>query len=66
MLADARAVDRLDDFGDARFREPMRVLLGALDDAPLNEAGIELLVLSHIGNCPALVELVATRLEAML
>jgi sirohydrochlorin ferrochelatase len=35
--------------------------------APLaREAGIELLVLPHIGNCPALVELVATRLEAML
>lgn len=30
------------------------------------EAGIELVVLPHIGNCPALVELVAARLEAML
>jgi sirohydrochlorin cobaltochelatase len=35
-------------------------------DPLAREAGVELLVLPHIGNCPALVELVATRLEAML
>lgn len=35
-------------------------------DPLAREAGIELLVLPHIGNCPALVELVATRLEALL
>jgi hypothetical protein len=30
-----------------------------------HQAGTELLVLPHIGNCPALVDLVAGRLEAM-
>jgi hypothetical protein len=36
ILAEARAKAALDDFGDASFREPMRVLLAALDQ----EAGL--------------------------
>jgi hypothetical protein len=43
VLAAARAVDGLEDFGDPAFREPLRVLLGALAEAPLNALGTKLL-----------------------
>jgi hypothetical protein len=40
IIADARAVDGLDDFGDERFREPMGQLLWSLQhEARLNEIG---------------------------
>jgi len=53
VLASARAVDGLEDFGDTGFREPLRVLLQGLCDAPLNELGAKLLrssVVHSLGN----------------
>jgi len=43
LLAEARAVDGLDDFGDEAFRVPLRVLLASLREAPLNRMGASLL-----------------------
>jgi len=43
VLADAQAGDGLVDFGDDVFREPLRVLLASLEEAPLNELGVRLL-----------------------
>lgn len=40
ILASARRVDGLDDFGEPGFVEPMRVLLGSLAEAPLNDLGV--------------------------
>ena len=39
ILAAARRIDGLDDFGDEAFRAPMRVLLAALAEAPIHELG---------------------------
>lgn len=39
LLADARRKAGLSDFGDPAFREPLRVLLESLADAPLNAVG---------------------------
>jgi hypothetical protein len=43
VLAGARAVDGLDDFGDEIFREPLGVLLAAFAEAPLNALGTSIL-----------------------
>jgi len=43
LLAAARGVDGLDDFGDKVFHEPLRVLLAAFAEAPLNPLGAGLL-----------------------
>lgn len=43
VLADAREIDGLDDFGDEGFREPLRELLASLAAAPLNGLGAKLL-----------------------
>jgi hypothetical protein len=43
VLADARALDGLDEFGDEGFREPLRVLLASLAEAPLNDLGTSIL-----------------------
>ncbi len=43
ILADARAVDGLRDFGDEGFREPLGVLLAALAAAPLHDLGAVIL-----------------------
>ncbi len=43
ILADARAVDGLRDFGDEGFREPLGVLLAALAAAPLHDLGAAIL-----------------------
>jgi len=39
LLASARRKTGLDDFGDPAFREPLRVLLASLAEAPLNAVG---------------------------
>jgi len=39
LLAEARRKTGLSDFGDDAFREPLRVLLASLADAPLNAVG---------------------------
>lgn len=39
LLADARERAGLDDFGDEGFREPLRVLLASLAEAPLHAVG---------------------------
>jgi hypothetical protein len=43
LLADARAIDGLTDFGEDPFREPLAVLLAAYSAAPLTELGTALL-----------------------
>jgi len=43
VLAAAHKVDGLDDFGDEVFREPLRVLLAAFAEAPLNALGASIL-----------------------
>ena len=43
LVASARAVDGLVDFGDEAFREPLHVLLRAYADAPLREVGATIL-----------------------
>lgn len=43
VLATAQAAEGLSDFGDDEFREPLSVLLRALDDAPLSEMGVGLM-----------------------
>jgi hypothetical protein len=43
LLAEARAFDGLDAFGDESFREPLRVLLASLAEAPLNALGARIL-----------------------
>ena len=43
VLAEARAFDGLDAFGDEVFREPLRVLLASLAEAPLNALGARIL-----------------------
>ena len=43
VLAEASAIDGLTDFGDPSFREPLRVLLDSLAQAPLNALGSGLL-----------------------
>jgi hypothetical protein len=39
LLADARRRTGLEDFGDEGFREPLRMLLASLSEAPLNAVG---------------------------
>lgn len=43
LLADARAIDGLDAFGDEGFREPLRMLLASLAEAPLSPLGVAIL-----------------------
>jgi hypothetical protein len=43
LLAEARRKTGLEDFGDDAFREPLRVLLGSLAEAPLNAVGVAVL-----------------------
>jgi len=43
LLEDARRRTGLDDFGDDSFREPLRVLLQSLAEAPLNAVGTTVL-----------------------
>jgi len=43
VLASARAIDGLEDFGDTGFLEPLRALLQSLAEAPLNDLGTKLL-----------------------
>ena len=43
VLAEARALDGLDEFGDEVFREPLRVLLASLAEAPLSAIGAKIL-----------------------
>ncbi|MEO8605053.1 MAG: sulfotransferase [bacterium] len=43
VLAAARAVDGLDDFGPEPFREPLRVLLASYAAAPIHVAGAKIL-----------------------
>ena len=43
VLADARAKEQLEDFGRARFEEPLAVLLDSYAAAPLNDLGVHLL-----------------------
>ena len=43
ILADARAIDGLADFGDEGFVEPLRVLLASLAEAPLHGLGSSIL-----------------------
>jgi hypothetical protein len=43
VLAAARAFDGLDAFGDEAFREPLRVLLASLAEAPLSALGAKIL-----------------------
>jgi len=43
VLASASAADGLSDFGDEAFRDPLRMLLASLKDAPLNELGARIL-----------------------
>lgn len=43
VLAAARAVDGLDDFGDEPFREPLRVLLASYARAPIHGLGARIL-----------------------
>ena len=43
VLAEARAFDGLDEFGDEVFREPLRVLLASLAEAPLSALGARIL-----------------------
>jgi len=43
VLAEARAYDGLDAFGDEVFREPLRVLLASLAEAPLSALGAKIL-----------------------
>ena len=43
VLAEARAYDGLDAFGDEVFREPLRVLLASLAEAPLSAHGAKIL-----------------------
>jgi hypothetical protein len=43
VLAAARAVDGLGDFGDESFREPLRVLLAAYAEAPIHSLGAKIL-----------------------
>ena len=43
ILADARAADGLTDLGDKAFRDPLRMLLTSLGDAPLHAIGARLL-----------------------
>jgi hypothetical protein len=43
VFADARSVDGLDDFGDEVSREPLRVLLASVAEAPLNALGASIL-----------------------
>ncbi|HEX5068482.1 MAG TPA: sulfotransferase, partial [Myxococcota bacterium] len=43
VLAEARAYDGLDAFGDDVFREPLRVLLASLAEAPLSALGAKIL-----------------------
>jgi hypothetical protein len=58
ILAEARAKAGLDDFGDESFREPLRVLLGALD----REAG--LLDFGRAAQRGRIVDLLVNRLRA--
>ena len=57
LLASARRREKLDDFGDASFREPLRVLLGALE----REAGLS--PLGRVMTRQLLLGLLATRLR---
>ena len=53
VLASARAIDGLEDFGDTGFLEPLRALLNSLAAAPLNDPGSKLLrasVVHSLGN----------------
>ena len=43
LLASARAVDGLSDFGDEGFRDPLRELLASLQEAPLSDLGARIL-----------------------
>jgi len=43
ILAAARRIDGLDDFGDDAFRAPLRVLLESLAEAPIHELGASIL-----------------------
>lgn len=43
ILAEARQVDGLSDFGDDRFREPLETLLASYANAPLHVLGVRLL-----------------------
>ena len=43
VLTDAQQAAGLEDFGDAAFRQPLRVLLASLSQAPLNPVGIRIL-----------------------
>ena len=43
ILAEARASDGLEDFGDDRFREPLGMLLASFAQAPLHALGVQLL-----------------------
>src|SRR4051812_43805359 len=58
ILAEARARTKLDDFGDESFREPLRVLLAALD----REAG--LLDFGRAAQRGRIVDLLVNRLRA--
>jgi len=53
VLASARAIDGLKEFGDTGFLEPLRMLLASLAEAPLNDLGSRLLragVVHSLGN----------------
>lgn len=43
LLSEASSVDGLTEFGDERFREPLKILLTSLTDAPLSDLGTSLL-----------------------
>ena len=43
VLASASAADGLSDFGDEAFRDPLRVLLASLAEAPLSDLGARIL-----------------------
>ncbi len=43
VSVDARTKERLDDFGDAPFEEPLGVLLDSYAAAPLNDVGVHLM-----------------------
>jgi hypothetical protein len=50
ILADARAVDGLSDFGDDEFGRPLRRLLASFAEAPLHGLGVRLLRASVVGS----------------
>jgi hypothetical protein len=37
IFADAQQIDGMDDFGDDEYREPLRILLASLAEAPIHE-----------------------------